>query len=421
VGSIICKPYKRKYGHIQFYFAIGNTSRYRSFGFPLNLALYSNASGANLDEDSTLTTSFFLSNSSKPISYTRQPSTSFSAPQLDQLDELQIPDFTEFLTSLYWAVNLDLGQFSPFNIFTNPDLLSAATEIFHDNAFINDTFQNTPLGSGVIPPDGYAAYMNDTDPVNQTSAFLSGQYDCYQWVRKPLLSALIDVVVPSVVLLVLICFLIYAAFLACFPYNRSGPGICLEYDKLSLTARSQFKLVPTGPFRRGTIGNESLQDPFDNPAEFGEDGYFIPQPIVNTSGRSSDHYSTDELNLIAAPYENRRPSVQIPLRNPTPSFSHSQDRQPPGPSRSGTDVHTIHSEQSILQTPADAVRPGPEEPYGPDSPQTAAVFEAHARIMQEEEKARYGEGTGGSTPPVPPRRLSQHRSSTDLRRMGAVK
>jgi hypothetical protein len=173
-------------------------------------ALYPNNTESDLDTDSTITTSFILVNSSKPTSFTRQPSTAFSPPHLALLDKLQILNASgEFFDTVYWAINLDLGQNSSENIFTNPDLLSDATIIFHNNSFINFTFQQTPLSDGKIPGDGFQVGKDMNIPLKQTPANIDTTYQCWQWVRKPSLSALIDIVVPTLVLFAFICLTFY--------------------------------------------------------------------------------------------------------------------------------------------------------------------------------------------------------------------
>lgn len=174
-------------------------------------AIYSSDTSANLNTSSTITTGIFLSNSTGSTSYTRPPSTSLSPEHATLLANLQISNFTQFFTSLYWAVNFDLGQSSPHNIFTNADLLSSATDVFHDNPFTNETFQDTPLGDDHIPADGYRAYREESVPLEQNRpAFVgNGKYLCWRRVKKPLFLGLIDVLVPSVVLLAFLCLVFY--------------------------------------------------------------------------------------------------------------------------------------------------------------------------------------------------------------------
>jgi hypothetical protein len=186
-------------------------------------ALYPNDTQSNIGTDSTITTSFILSNSSRPTAFSRPPSTPFTEAHQSVLNQLQISNASaEFFATLYWAINLDLGQFSSQNIFTNANLLADSTDIFHDNVFINDTFQDTPLSDGNIPGDGYRAFINSTLPPIQTAAYINAIYQCYKWIRKPFLLALIDIVVPSVVLLALILGIGYLLSLLC---SGKRPGI----------------------------------------------------------------------------------------------------------------------------------------------------------------------------------------------------
>jgi len=115
----------------------------------------------------------------------------------------------ELLTAYYWALNYDLGQNSSQNIFGSPNLLADATDIFHNNPFINDVFQNTPLSDGRIPGDGYRDLQHTVGPVVQTPAVLDEIYSCWKWVPKPSFLRLIDVLVPTIVLFCLIMFTIY--------------------------------------------------------------------------------------------------------------------------------------------------------------------------------------------------------------------
>jgi hypothetical protein len=197
----------------------------------LMTALYPNDTQHNIDTDSTIITSFSLLNSSQPASFKRPPLTQFTSQHLAALNSLRITNSSaEFFDTLFWAINLDLGQFSTQNTFYNPNLLSAATDIFHDNIFINFTFQNTPLSDGKIPGDGYRSVASRTAKLAQTSANIDLSYQCWKWVRKPFLLALIDVIVPTAVLLALLCFFVY--FLICLFSMRKTSGTSLPPTSL---------------------------------------------------------------------------------------------------------------------------------------------------------------------------------------------
>lgn len=188
----------------------------------LILALYPNDTSTSIATDSAIITSFTLTNSSQPTSFTKLPSTAFSAEHVSILNKLQIFNASdEFFASFYWALNLDLGQFSSQNIFTDASLLSDATDIFHNNVFINFTYQETPLSDGKIPGNGYRSVKNLTAPLTQTPANLQATYQCWRYVRKPSLLALIDVIVPTFVLFAL---LLFAFYLCISPFVRRRPG-----------------------------------------------------------------------------------------------------------------------------------------------------------------------------------------------------
>jgi hypothetical protein len=191
-------------------------------------ALYPNATEASLNTDSTITTVVFESNESKPTSFTRQPSTPFSTGQKLLLDQLNIfHSSAEFFQALYWAVNLDLGQNSSQNIFLNSDLLADSTDIFHDNIFINVTFQDTPMSDGKIPGDGYRSVKGISEPLTETRATLDVPYQCWTWVGKPGLLALIDVLVPTLVVFALFILIFYLISKYCF--RRMRP--CMSFSR----------------------------------------------------------------------------------------------------------------------------------------------------------------------------------------------
>lgn len=249
------------------------------------VALYPSDTQTNLDTDSTIATSFVLSNSSQPTSFTRPPSTAFSTAHLDLLNELQIFNASEeFFTAVYWAVNLDLGQFSSQNIFTDPDLLSDATDIFHDNVFINFTFQETPLSDGRIPGDGYRSFKDVSVPLVQTPATIDTTYHCWQWIRKPALLALIDIIVPTIVLFVFICLTFY--FVIGLLFARKRPSIFLV-DCTNIPATGQDLLLVNTNRRESQAGHQrdSSYQSFEalNPEDqdLHEDQYFVPRPRSN--------------------------------------------------------------------------------------------------------------------------------------------
>ena len=93
------------------------------------------------------------------------------------------------------------------------------------------------------------------------------------------------------------------------------------------------------------------------------------------------------------------------------SSHYSRDAGPSG--QISPEARTLHSQGSILETPVNVFPPDNLYSYR-ISPETAQVFDLHARRM-EEELARTNSRLG-----VAPR-LSQRRSSTDLKRMKVVK
>lgn len=190
------------------------------------LAIFQNTTNGDIVNTSTISTVVSLSDQSTPISFTRQPSQAFSIDQQALLDNLTIANgTTEFLTAYYWAINYDLGQINSQNIFGSSDLLAKATEIFHNNPFINNTFQETPLSDGTIPGDGYRGVQDRTGPLTQSPAVFDEIYFCWKWVPKPFLLRLIDVLVPTIVLFVLVSLLLYLLFYcACItlPFGKRG-------------------------------------------------------------------------------------------------------------------------------------------------------------------------------------------------------
>jgi hypothetical protein len=189
----------------------------------LIVAVYSNDTRKDVFTNTTVTTTFALSNSSRPTSFTKSASGNFAPEHLTLLNNLQIFNASaEFMKALYWAINFDLGQFNDRNIFTSSDLLADATDIFHNNPFIADVFQNTPLSDGLIPGDGYRAYKDETAPPTPVPAVIATQYICWKWIRKPFLLALIDITVPTLVLWVFICLAFYLLGNIIFARRTSG-------------------------------------------------------------------------------------------------------------------------------------------------------------------------------------------------------
>lgn len=243
MGSVICESDLRQCENVQFNSADSLITRHVRPGSKLILALYPNDTQHDIDTDSSITTIFSLSNASQPTSFTRPSSTQFTPQHLAALNSLQIANASaEFFDTLFWAINLDLGQFSSQNIFYNTNLLSDATDIFHDNLFINFTYQNTPLSDGRIPGDGYRSLEDQTAPLVQTPAKIDTTYQCWRWVRKPALLALIDVIVPTAVLLTLLCLLVYV-FISLF-YIRRTSGSLSDLSLLTCRNSPGFLLGP---------------------------------------------------------------------------------------------------------------------------------------------------------------------------------
>jgi hypothetical protein len=205
--------------------------------------VYPNNTQSNIDTYSTITVEYMLSNSTTPENFTRQPLTDFSSQAVDALNELQLLNAsTEFFDSFYWAINLDMGQFSSDNIFTNSDLLDDATDVFHDNPFINFTFQETPLSDGEIPGDGYRYIKEAQVALVQTPAYIDARYLCWTWVGKPGLAAFIDVIVSTAVLFVLLCLPVFL-LINFFPTpRRRGAGTFSEIIKLISSQTSRFHI-----------------------------------------------------------------------------------------------------------------------------------------------------------------------------------
>jgi hypothetical protein len=169
-----------------------------------------NQSQSDIVAHSTFTTSVFESNSSRPTSFTSPNSTNFSPEQVTLLEKLQIPNVLQFFTTFYWSIQLDLGQSDQQNIFLDKTLLSSSTRVFHNKDFIGNVYQNTPLTDNTIPGDGFPNAQDSVTPLSQTDAFIAVDYQCSRQTGKPAVLALIDVIVPSVVLFCLICIILFA-------------------------------------------------------------------------------------------------------------------------------------------------------------------------------------------------------------------
>ena len=181
----------------------------------LKIALYTNTSQDDIDSLSTITTSILLSNTTSRTTLQRPPSESFSTDNALLLKQLGLSEALNLFTILYWAIDLDLGQQHPQNIFLNASLLDPETLVFHNNSFIVQTFQNTPLADGFIPGNNYGAIPNQPVPLTHKNAVIITDYQCWKWSRKPGFKALIDVLVPSIVLFLLIFYPIYLLVLFC--------------------------------------------------------------------------------------------------------------------------------------------------------------------------------------------------------------
>jgi hypothetical protein len=306
---------------------------------------------------------------------------------LTLLNNLRIFDASnEFMKALFWAVSLDLGQINGNNIFTNPDLLASATDIFHNNPFINNFFQNTPLSDGKIPGDGFRHNQDKSLPLIQTPAVLTATYLCWKWVRKPLLLGLIDIAVPTLVLLVFIGLPIYFIGASLFSRRNSTdsrvPFIHRETELSTMDNRQSFL----------SIGNPE------------QDRFLVPRVSVTRTGAESPHDDDEQR------YSLDSPSIYPPTINTSPF----KDTPPSG---SGTtlaraenaEVRTLESDPSIMETPVDNI----------GLPPAAENFEARALRLEQQEWAQETEREQlrGSWN----RRLSERRSSTDLKRGKVVK
>jgi hypothetical protein len=352
------------------------------------LAIYPNATGTTNDFTTALiTTSFSQSNSSQPTIITKQVFEAFSTQHLALLNKLRIFDASnEFMKSFFWAVSLDLGQFSQYNIFTNSDLLATATDIFHNNSFINNYFQNTPLSDGKIPGDGFRQIEDKSGPLNQTPAILATTYLCWKWVRKPLLLGLIDVVVPTLVLLVFIglpIYLLVTCLISRKKLTDSGIPFIPRETELSIMANSP--------------SFQSMQNPE-------RDRFLVPRVSTTRPGDGSPRddddrrYSLDSQSVYA-------PTIEAnPFQDTPPSGSGTTVAR-----AENAEVRTLESDPSIMETPVENV----------GLPAPADNFAARVQRLEQQEwlqEAEREQARGSWT-----RRLSERRSSTDLKRTKVLK
>ena len=133
---------------------------------------------------------------------------------------------------------------------------------------------------------------------------------------------------------------------------------------------------------------------------------------IDQSGLLTPSERAQSMEEEEVPPHSDRPPVD-PFIDP-PRRSPQRFERPVTTTSRSPEVRTLASDHSILETPVN-VFAAPELQGYRISPETAQVFEAHARRMEMEDSwANYG-------PPDWTRRLSQRRSSTDLRRMKVVK
>lgn len=144
-----------------------------------------------------------------------------------------------------------------------------------------------------------------------------------------------------------------------------------------------FVLVPTQ--RLPSVRNNTDYQDLDP-----ENRYLIPQNRFDTADHQtpSDHGQS---------IEEQHPVLENPFEDPPATQAEPE-------------VRTLESDPSILETPVNVFEAQERDGYRV-SLETARVFEAHARRMEME----------NVRPPEWTRPLSQRRSSTDLKRMRAVK
>jgi len=241
-------------------------------------------------------------------------------------------------------------------------------------------FQDTPLSDGTIPPSSYQLVGAESDPLAQTNAFISVNYQCWKYKGKPIFLAIIDVVVPSVLLLALICLIFYALWAICFRRSKSNYTPVRERARFSPPSRHQadtsdqsFQVVPY-------LSDDPLLTPRQN----------RPGTPLRNRTPDSDYFPLQR--GIQDPYhETRRNSeaYELPTR-PT----------------------TAATANSILETPINAV----QLPFRGDlyrTPPGSAGVDDFASKMEE----------GHLDPSIPgwSRPVSERKSFTDLRRSGALK
>lgn len=334
-----------------------------------------------------MTTSFSQSNSSRPTTLTKNAFEGFTPQHLTLLNNLRIFDASnEFMKAFFWTVSLDLGQINGNNIFTSPDLLASATDIFQNNPFINNFFQSTPLSDGAIPGVGFRQIKDKSALLSQTPAVLTTSYLCWKWVRKPLVLGLIDIAVPTLVLLVFIGLPIYFAVASLFTRKRLSGS-----------------LVPFA--QRGTeLSTMDNRQSFLSMQSPEQDHLFVPRPSVTRTGADSPHDDGEDRYSLDSPSIYPPAIDASPFKDPPPSGSGTTIARP-----TTADARTLESDPSIMETPIDNV----------GLPPAVDSFEALALRREQEEwvQETQREQVRGSWN----RRLSERRSSTDLRRGKVVK
>jgi len=158
---------------------------------------------------------------------------------------------------------------------------------------------------------------------------------------------------------------------------------------------------------------------------------YDPRPSTDALFQRHDTYRTASsvYSPDQSPQEEvtENPLIPATLR-PGPQQSYPEDTDPfadPMPQASNsatipehnTETRTVSSGPSIVDTPIAGLAT-PKLDYFRDSyrisPETAALFEAHSRRMEEN-------AAGEFTTQFKPRRISQRKSSTDLRRQNALR
>ena len=228
-------------------------------------------------------------------------------------------------------------------------------------------------------------------------------------------------------LLALLCLLVYL-FISLFYIRRSSGTFSPLYQHSSVETHQDFFLVPTGGGRDNQpLPPRGINQSFDavNP----EAQYLVrphdrsatasPQLMEETIGVPYDHHPPLSQNESLPPSSSHMHEVDYrtldPFADPPPHLrprsqeSSQYSREP----QMSPEARTIQSQGSILETPVNVFTTDNLYSYR-ISPETAEVFDLHARRM-EEELGRTNDRLG-----VTPR-LSTRRSSTDLKRMRVVK